>query len=294
MATLARLRIHPAVTHWRTTLAILLAALALGAGVLAGIGYVGGGVSEPVVVAARALPPGTRLRAEDLRVVQVARMRPAAWRGVPDPRLLIGAYTRTPLAPDQVVQPDQVQASSPDAAVVWPDGKAGDGLPEVVQGVVFELKRDGLRSVAVRNRVNIIALVDPQRGADPSFSLGALDRPGSGARAVRVLRQLRVLGVTDRAVMLDVTPEQSRYLWALAAAEVPFVGELSAADAAEAPLGPLPPSAFGIEEHAGAPPPAPAAPRDSDDRPGAPFDRPGAPGGGGRGGGASGPPARVE
>ena len=54
---------------------------------------------------------------------------------------------------------------------------------------------------------------------------------------MRVLRDLNVLHVSEQAAYLEVTHTQSQYLWALAAAKIPFVGEL--ATTPDAPLGPL-------------------------------------------------------
>ena len=101
---------------------------------------------------------------------------------------------------------------------------------------IFEVNLAGISAVTAQSRLNIIVLVDAARGDDANFSLGDLDAPGSGARAVRVLADINVLQVRDGVALLEVTPTESQYLWALTSATVPFVGEISRA---ASPLGVL-------------------------------------------------------
>jgi hypothetical protein len=115
-----------------------------------------------------------------------------------------------------------------------------DPLPaESLAADVFELALTGIGSVNAQDRLNILVLVDAEHGTDATFSIGQMDAPGSGARVVRTLTNLNVLHVDDKAVYLEVTHAQSQYLWALAAAKMPFVGEI--ATMPDAPVGPLRP-----------------------------------------------------
>lgn len=220
---------------WRRLVAVILAICAIVAGIVAWIGYNYAARAEPVVIAATTIPPGTRISAEMLQVMHVPRARPESLRGMRDPRMVIGAYAATQIAADQIVQPHQIRATPVEEHVYG----MPETVPEVLQGVVFELSIRGVNTVTTTDRLNIIALIDPERGADPAFSIGQMDAPGSGPRAVRVLRALNVLGVTNDAVLIEVTPMQSHYLWALAAAEVPFVGEITVTN--DDALGPLRP-----------------------------------------------------
>lgn len=225
---------QPRTIDWRRLSALLLALLALIVGTLAWIGYSSAARTEPLVVAARAIPPGARLMPDMLATIQVPLSRPAALQGLGDRATLIGTYTRVALSPDQIVRLDLVQAQPLEQHVY-----VNDPLPsETLTTDVFELALTGIASVTPRDRLNILVLVDTEHGNDASFRIGQLDAPGSGARVVRALTNLNVLHVDDK-VYLEVTHAQSQYLWALAAANIPFVGEI--ATTPDAPLGPLRP-----------------------------------------------------
>jgi hypothetical protein len=220
---------------WRRLTAFLLALLALIAGSLAWVGYSSAARTEPLLVAATAIPPGTQLTPAMLTTIQAPLTRPAALQGLVDPAAAVGLYTRVALSPDQIIRPELLQTEPLDQHVY-----ANDTLPaETLRSDVFELALMGIGSVTARDRLNVLVLVDPEHGSDIAFSVGAMDAPGSGARVVRALAQLNVLHVDSKAAYLEVTHAQSQYLWALAAAKVPFVGEI--ATTADAPLGPLRP-----------------------------------------------------
>jgi hypothetical protein len=251
---LARPRLwRPRTIDWRRLSALLLALLALIVGALAWVGYSSAARTEPLIVAARAIPPGTRLTADMLTTIQAPLTRPAALQGLIDPAALIGTYTRVALSPDQIVRPDLVQAQPLDQ-----HSFTNDPLPaEALTADVFELSLTGIGSVNAQDRLSILVLVDAEHGDDATFSVGQMDVPGSGVRVVRVLTNLNVLHVDDKAVYLDVTHAQSQYLWALAAAKIPFVGEI--ATTMDAPIGPLrPQDASGPFLGMGAPPPQPS------------------------------------
>jgi hypothetical protein len=221
---------------WQRALGIGMALLALAAAALAWISAAALSLTEPVVVTTRDIAPGARLTEAMLTTRTAPRNLPEMVRGFADPRMLIGMYARTPLRSGQLVTPADVQATPPDDQVFWDKDRPA---PQVLRGVVFELSPEGVRAARPGGRINVVALVDAKRGDDPDFSVGAFDAPGSGARAVRVVRNAPVLEVDRDAVRIEVTAEQSRFLWALAAADVPFVGEVTAD--LQAPLGPLRP-----------------------------------------------------
>jgi hypothetical protein len=230
---IARPRLWPRSIDWRRLTATLLALAGLIAAVLAWMGFSYTARTEPLVVAAIAIPPGTRITPEMLTIIQAPLARPAALHGISDPAVLIGTYTRVHLSADQVLHPDLVQATPLDQHVY-----VNDPLPaETLRADVFELSLTGIRSVNTQDRLNILALVDREQGGDPAFNVGQMDVAGSGPRVVRVLRGLNVLHVTDQAVYVEVTHAQSQYLWALATTKISFVGEL--VTTADAPLGPL-------------------------------------------------------
>jgi hypothetical protein len=224
---------HPRAIDWRRLTALLLALLALIVGALAWVGYSSAARTEPLIVAARAIPPGTRLTPEMLSTIQAPVTRPVALQGLSDSAPLIGTYVRVALSPDQIVRPDLVQAQPLEQHIYL-----NDGLPaETLTTGVFELSLTGIKSVNAQDRINILVLVDPAHGADSAFSVGKMDAPGSGARVVRALTNLNILHTDDKAAYLEVTHGQSQYLWALAAANIPFVGEI--ATTTDAPIGPL-------------------------------------------------------
>jgi len=247
---------------WQRALGIGMALLAVAAAALAWLSAAALSLTEPVVVTTRDIAPGARLTAAMLTTTTAPRNLPEMVRGFADPRMLIGMYARAPLRSGQLVTPADVQATPPDEQVFWDKDRPA---PQVLRGVVFELSPEGVGAARPGGRINVVALVDAKRGADPAFSVGAFDAPGSGARAVRVVRNAPVLEVDRNAVRIEVTAEQSRFLWALAAADVPFVGEVTADP--QAPLGPLRPrdltAAAALESPetpAAPPPPAPPPP----------------------------------
>lgn len=230
---ITRPRLRPLSVDWRRVTATLLAIAGLVAAAAAWMGYSALTRTEPLIVASAAIPPGARISQEMLTVVQAPLVRPPALQGVGDASLLVGRYARVAIAPQQIVRADLVQDAPLEAHVYL----NGDLPPALLSESVFELARTGVTTAIATDRINILVLVDAARGADRSFSVGAMDAPGSGSRVVRVLRDLRVLQVSDAAILLEVTPAQSQYLWALTASSIPFVGEISSQG--ESPLGPL-------------------------------------------------------
>jgi hypothetical protein len=218
---------------WRRLTAMLLALVGLIAAALAWIAYSYAARSEPLVVAATAIEPGARLTPDMLTVIEAPLIRPEALRGLPDPAQLIGTYARVQLSAGQVLRADLVQPAPLDLHIY-----TNDPLPaEALRDNVFELALTGITSVNAQDRVNILVLVDAENGNLSTFSAGQMDVPGSGSRVVRVLANLNVLHVDEKAAYLNVTHAQSQYLWTLAAAKIPFVGEI--ATMPDAPLGPL-------------------------------------------------------
>jgi len=237
---LTRLRFRTLTIDWRRLTAMLLALAGLIAAALAWIGYSYAARSEPVVIAAVAIPPGTRLTPELLTIIQAPLGRPAPLRGLPDPAPLIGAYTRVQLSAGQILGADLLQDAPLDRHIYL----NAPLPPEALQDDVFELALTGIGSVNAADRINILVLIDAEHGSSPAFSVGQMDVPGSGSRVVRTLTNLNVLHVDDRAAYIEVTHTRSQYLWALAAAKIPFVGEI--ATTPDAPLGPLRASDAGL------------------------------------------------
>lgn len=223
MGSIAATRTRLQRLEWRKLIGIVLAILATSTAALAYYGYAYAARSEPVVVAAVDVAPGVRLTPDVLEVVYLPVTRPATLRGLADTTLAAGQYTRVQLSPGAIVQPQHVQPTPLDDHIFV----NGDLPFEKLHGTVFELSLSGISTVNTQDRVNILVLVDALRGVDSTFSLGALDAPGSGPRAVRVLADLNVLQVREGVALIEVTPAQSQYLWALSSATVPFVGEVS-------------------------------------------------------------------
>jgi hypothetical protein len=231
----ARPRIHrmQMQIEWRRLVATLLALSGLIAAALAWTAYSTATRTEPLVVAAVDIAPGTRITADMLSSIDAPLVRPAALQGIHDPSALVGSYARVQLSANQVLQPALVQ-NTPLSQHSYINGN----LPaETLSADVFELSLQGMSSVTSQDQVNILVLVDEAQGRDPAFSVGEMDAPGSGARVIRVMKALNILHVNEQAAFLDVTHAQSQYLWALAAAKIPFVGEIMTEP--DAPLGPL-------------------------------------------------------
>jgi hypothetical protein len=230
---IAHSRLRALTIDWRRLTTMLLALAGLIAATLAWASYSYAARTEPVVITAAPIAPGTRITPDMLTIVQAPLMRPEPLRGLPDPAPLIGAYARVELSAGQVLQADLVQATPLDRHTF-----TNDPLPsEALRDDVFELALTGIASVNTQDHINILVLIDADHGKNPSFSVGQLDAPGSGPRVVRALANLNVVHVDEKAAYLDVTHTQSQYLWALAAAKIPFVGEI--ATTLDAPLGPL-------------------------------------------------------
>lgn len=234
---LARTRHRVQTLNWRQLSATLLTLLALALAVLGWLAYTELARTEPLVVAAADIRPGTRLQPSDLAVIPAPVLRDPALQGVDDPARLAGQFTRVALSRAQIVRPELVQ-TQPLTAHVFVNAPLPD---EVLRGVAFPLARTHLGSITSQDRVNLLVLLDPTRGADPAVRAGAVDTAaGQGARVVRVLHDLNILHVSEDTVVLEVTPAESQFLWSLQAAELPLVGELAVTPAA--PLGVLVPA----------------------------------------------------
>lgn len=228
-----RVRRSAQAVPWRgiSTVVLLVAAIIIG-----GLGWITAmqaAQTEPLVIAARPIAPGTRIQAEDLTVIQLGRMEPGLLQGVGDPTMLVGSYARVQLSADQPVRAELVQTAPLEQHVY----QNGDLPAELLTDVVFELDRVRLSHLTSQDAVNILAVLDTSRGNDPAMAVHTMDVAGSGPRVVRVLRNLNILHVTATTAFLDVTPDQSSYLWALTAQGVRFVGEV--VTDADAPLGPV-------------------------------------------------------
>jgi SAF domain len=99
---LIRPRFRLLTIDWRRLTAMLLALAGLIMAALAWIGYSYTARTEPLVVAAIAIPAGTRITPDMLTIVQAPLARPAALHGLSDPTPLIGTYTRVQLSPNQL------------------------------------------------------------------------------------------------------------------------------------------------------------------------------------------------
>jgi hypothetical protein len=225
--------------------AALLAIAALIAGISAYVLALQSARTEPVVIAGGPIAPGERIRAEQLVVIQAPVARPAPLTGIADPSLITSQYARVQISANQVLMPDLVQPQP-----LSQHSFANGALPaELLNATVYELPRTGLSTLTSQDQINILVLLDETRGRDPSIRVSALDTPGQGARVVRVLRNLNVLAVNERNALLEVTPAQSAYLWALQTASIPFVGELAATPAiADTPLGPVQAATLSLAE----------------------------------------------
>lgn len=77
---------------------------------------------EPVIVAARDIPAGTQITADDLAVADLPAQRPDALRGFSDSAALLGSYATTTIIANTVITPRMVQTTPP-TQITFPNGR---------------------------------------------------------------------------------------------------------------------------------------------------------------------------
>lgn len=221
----------------------LLPALLLLTGMIAALtaaayGYVESRRTERVVIAARDVPYGRQIVADDLATIELPLHRPVQLAGISDPGAVIGTYAMRQIGPNDLVQPAMLATDPPDNPV-YPNGRE---LGRNMVPVPFALNAVG--PITDRDTLNIgflsadPALCDREHADVPA---GAVLEPvappsltgdaaqSSPAYACRWMSGVPILyiasGEGDGIAYLEMTPAQAHALRALQAAGVTLWGE---------------------------------------------------------------------
>ncbi len=217
-------------------------ALLLVLGILLALGAAAYGLlesrrTEAVIIAARAVPFGQQLTADDLATVELPLHRPSQLAGMGDPALVVGRWAAREIGPNDLFQPAMLLENAP-AQPVYPSGQQ---LDRDTVPVPFSTATIG--PLTARDLVNVgynatsgdAALCRAQGGQTPdavATGEGQL-RPF----ACRLLQRVKVLYVDAEKELayLQMTPYQSHTIWALQAAGVQLWGERYGASSDELP-----------------------------------------------------------
>ena len=207
----------------------------------AAYGYIESRRTETVVIAARDIPYGRQIVADDLAVIELPLHRPVQLAGIIDPTAVIGQYAARQIGPNDIVQPPMLLPAPPEDPV-YPNGAT---LGRNMVPVPFALATLG--PMTDRDRVNIgftttdaalcdRAAADIPPGAvrppaapvaqdtDSATSEGAPQTPPR-AYACRLLSSAKILYIDGETAYLEMTPAQAHILWALQASGVAMWGE---------------------------------------------------------------------
>jgi hypothetical protein len=203
----------------------------------AAYGYIESQRTEKVVIAARDVPYGRQIVADDLAVIELPLHRPLQVAGITDPSGVIGQYATRQIGTDDILKPTMLKTTPPDRPV-YPNGRelAKDMVP-----VPFSLA--ALGPITDRDLVNIgftttdASLCDRQ-AADvpvgtvlPPPAAVVEGNPEAGAQALprafacRFMSNVNILYIDGSTAYLEMSPAQAHAMWALTAAGVTMWGE---------------------------------------------------------------------
>ncbi|HWQ13896.1 MAG TPA: SAF domain-containing protein [Roseiflexaceae bacterium] len=221
---------------------LLLVGLVLCLGAAA-YGYVESRRTEQVVIAARDIPYGRQIVADDLAVIELPLHRPVQIAGITNPAAIIGQYAARQIGPNDIVQGAMLMAEPP-SDPVYPNGAR---LGRDMVPVPFALA--ALGPIADRDFVNIgftttdatlcdreLADVVPGTVLPPPVHMAAVTQPGDAtaaggpqtlprAFACRFMSNVRILYIDGDTAYLEMTPTQAHAMWALNASGVSMWGE---------------------------------------------------------------------
>jgi len=203
----------------------------------AAYGYIESRRTERVVIAARDVPYGQQISADDLATIELPLHRPAQLAGVGDPNAVIGTYATRQIGANDLVQPAMLANNPPDHPV-YPNGRE---LGHNMVPVPFALNAVG--PITDRDTLNIgflsadPALCDREHANVPAGAalepVAPLSHTGDTAQslayACRWMSGVPILyiagGEGDGIAYLEMTPAQAHALRALQAAGVTLWGE---------------------------------------------------------------------
>ena len=198
--------------------ALLLAIGMLVALAAAAYGFAESRRTERVVIAARSVPYGHQITADDLAVVELPLHRPTQLAGITDSALAVGRWAAREIGPNDLIQPAMLLDAPPDQPV-YPNGRR---LSHNAVPLPFPTATIG--PLTDRDLVNI-----GFTGSDPAMckpSAGSAAPIAAGAPfACRFLTGVPVLYIEGGTAYLEVTPYQAHAVWALQAAGAQLWGE---------------------------------------------------------------------
>ncbi len=208
--------------------------LALGA---AAYGLLESRCTERVIIAARAVPFGQQLTADDLATVELPLHRPSQLAGVGDPALVLGRWAAREIGPNDLLQPAMLLERAPEQPV-YPSGQQldRDSVPVPFSTVTIgPLTARDLVNVGYNATSGDAALCRAQGGETPAVQ--AAEAAQLRPFACRLLQRVKVLyvDVEKELAYLQMTPYQSHTIWALQAAGVQLWGERYGASSDELP-----------------------------------------------------------
>lgn len=196
----------------------------------AAYGYIESRRTERVVIAAREVPYGQQITADDLAVIELPLHRPVQVAGITDPNAVVGRYATRQIGMNDLLQPGMLSADPPDEPV-YPNGRK---LERNMVPAPFALT--GVGPVTDRDRLNIGFIAgDPSlcNRAHADVPVGTvLDAPstlvaleGMRAYACRWMSGIPILYIEEDIAYLEMTPAQAHALRALQAANVALWAE---------------------------------------------------------------------
>ncbi|MFQ3630796.1 SAF domain-containing protein [Roseiflexus sp.] len=196
----------------------------------AAYGYIESRRTERVVIAAREVPYGQQINADDLAVIELPLHRPVQVAGITDPNAVVGRYATRQIGMNDLLQPGMLSVDPPNEPV-YPNGRK---LERNMVPAPFALT--GVGPVTDRDRLNIGFIA-----SDPSLCNRAhadvpagtvLDAPstllaleGMRAYACRWMSGIPILYIEEDIAYLEMTPAQAHALRALQAANVALWAE---------------------------------------------------------------------
>ncbi len=211
---------------------VLLLMLGIAASLAAAAyGYIESRRTERVVIAARDVPSGQQITADDLAVIELPLHRPVQVAGITDPNTVVGQYATRQIGVNDLLQPGMLSLTPPDEPV-YPNGRK---LERNMVPAPFALT--GVGPVTDRDRLNIgfiasdPALCDRTRAdVSPGTILSVPATPlvmheGARAYACRWMSGISVLYIEGDVAYLEMTPAQAHALRALQAANVALWAE---------------------------------------------------------------------
>ncbi len=196
----------------------------------AAYGYIESRRTERVVIAARDVPYGQQITADDLAVIELPLHRPVQVAGITDPNAVVGQYATRQIGMNDLLQPGMLAADPPDEPV-YPNGRK---LERNMVPAPFALT--GVGPVTDRDRLNIgfiagdPSLCNRARADVPAGTV--LDIPstlvaleGMRAYACRWMSGIPILYIEEDIAYLEMTPAQAHALRALQAANVALWAE---------------------------------------------------------------------